>query len=128
LATSVEDMIADHCRLHVFNDPTVLGWCGCHSCFRPGEWQNYDARCGNPLVFECLWYMTSRIWSNSLGWEDIQVRLLINSFDQCYLTFSVKNSENILKLAWLLLKKGYYPIIIRLNCRNWLLAPTKSEQ
>jgi len=34
-----------------------------------------------------------------LGWEDIQIRLLINSCDKSYLAFSVENSENILELA-----------------------------
>jgi len=47
--------------------------------------------------------------------------------NKCYPTFSVENYENILELAWLLLKKGYYPRMIGLDCRDRLLvAPTES--
>jgi len=74
-AISVEDMGVDRGGFDIFDDPTVLGWCSCHSRFRAGEWLNCGGRCGNPLVFECLWHMTSRIWSNNLGWEDLRIRL-----------------------------------------------------
>jgi hypothetical protein len=53
-------------------------------------------------------------------------RIADNLCNRCYLTFSAKNYENILKLAWLLLKKGYHSKIIRLHYRDRLLAPTAS--
>jgi len=42
-------------------------------------------------------------------------RVADNSCNKCCPALPVENSENIPKLACLLLKKGYYPRIIRLN-------------
>jgi len=53
-------------------------------------------------------------------------RVADNFCNKCYLTFSAKNYENILKLACLLLKKGYHPKIIRLHYRDRLLSSTNS--
>jgi len=49
-------------------------------------------------------------------------RIADNFWNKCCLTFSVDNYENILELAWLLLKKGYYPRMIWLDCRDRLLV------
>jgi len=61
-----------------------------------------------------------------LGLKRHPDRIADNFCNKCYFTFSVENYGNILKLAWLLLKKGYYPRMIRLNCRDRPLAPTAS--
>jgi len=61
-----------------------------------------------------------------LGLEGHPDRITDSSCDKCCLAFPVENYENILELAWLLLKKGYHPRMIRLNCRDSFLAPTAS--